>query len=53
MPGRKKSKDSFNNSVTFKVTAAQKEILDKNRWIKDEIKNIIREHLDLYIKKQD
>lgn len=53
MPGRKKSKDSFNNSVTFKVTAAQKEILDKNRWIKDEIKNIIREYINLYIKNQE
>lgn len=46
--GRSKKENSFNKTVAFKITKEQKEILDKNKWIKDELKQYIRDYLDMF-----
>lgn len=49
--GRKKKDNSYTESIAFKITKDQKEVLDKNKWIKEELKKQVREFLDLFIMK--
>lgn len=49
--GRRKKENAYTETVTFKITKDQKEVLDKNRWIKEELKKQVREFLDLFIMK--
>lgn len=49
--GRKKKDESFSETIAFKITKDQKEVLDKNKWIKEELKKQVREFLDLFIMK--
>lgn len=52
MSGRKKKNDSFNECISIRVTKNQKEILVNNKWIADEIKDLVRKHINLYIMKR-
>lgn len=49
--GRKKKENSFVNTISIKITDKQKETLLKNNWLKEEIDEIVRIHLDLFIMK--
>ena len=49
--GRKKGKNSFSETIAFKITKDQKEVLDKNKWIKEELKKQVREFIDLFVMK--
>jgi hypothetical protein len=49
--GRKKKDESYSEAITFKITKEQKDVLDKNKWIKDEIKDYIRSYINMYIMK--
>ena len=49
--GRKKKDESFSETIAFKITKDQKEVLDKNKWIKDELKEYIRSYINMYIMK--
>lgn len=49
--GRKKKENAYTETIAFKITKDQKEVLDKNKWIKEELKKQVREFLDLFIMK--
>ena len=49
--GRRKKDNSLSETIAFKITKDQKEVLDKNKWIKEELKNQVREFLDLFVMK--
>ena len=49
--GRKKKDESYSEAITFKITKEQKDVLDKNKWIKDEIKDYIRNYINMFIMK--
>lgn len=48
MRGRKKKQNSYTEVVSIRVTAKQKDILKKNKWIKEAIIKQVREYLDIY-----
>ena len=43
-----KKAESLNENINIKVTKDQKDIWAKNAWIAAEIRNHIREYLDVY-----
>lgn len=49
--GRKKKENAYTETIAFKITKDQKEVLDKNKWIKEELKKQVREFLDLFVMK--
>lgn len=49
--GRRKKENAYTETIAFKITKDQKEVLDKNKWIKEELKKQVREFLDLFIMK--
>lgn len=49
--GRRKKYNSFSETIAFKITKDQKEVLDKNKWIKEELKKQVREFLELFVMK--
>ena len=49
--GRKKKDESYSEAITFKITKEQKDVLDKNKWIKEELKKQVREFIDLFVMK--
>lgn len=52
MRGRKKETDSYNETISFKITKDQKEIWENNKWIADEIRELVRSQLNIYIMKK-
>lgn len=46
--GRKKVDDPRNKVLSIRLTATEKELLDTNPFIKDEVVYIIREHINMY-----
>lgn len=52
MRGRKKQERSYNENISIKVTKEQKDIWLKNKWIADEIRELVRKHIDLYMMKK-
>ncbi len=40
--------DPYNASFTIKITKGQDEILKKNKWIAEEIRSLVREHISIY-----
>lgn len=48
MRGIKKDNQSYNENISIKLTKEQKDIWDKNKWIADEIRDLVRKHIDLY-----
>jgi len=51
MPGRKKEEKSFNENLCIKITKEQKDILTNNKWIADEIRALVRDHINIYVTK--
>lgn len=49
--GRRKKDNSLSETIAFKITKDQKAVLDKNKWIKEELKKQVREFLDLFVMK--
>lgn len=49
--GRRKKDNSLSETIAFKITKDQKEVLNKNKWIKDELKEYIRSYINMYIMK--
>ena len=49
--GRKKKDESYSETIAFKITKDQKEVLDKNPWIKEELKDQIRNYINMFIMK--
>lgn len=49
--GRKKKENAYTETVTFRITKEQKEVLNKNKWIKDDLKKQIRNYIDIFIMK--
>jgi hypothetical protein len=52
MRGRKKDKQSYNETISLKVNKEQKDIWDNNKWIAGEVRDLARKHLDLYTMKK-
>lgn len=44
-------KENYNQPIAIKVTRSQKEVWDKNKWIAEEIRKMVREHLEMYAMK--
>lgn len=49
--GRKKKENSYTETVSFRITKEQKEVLDKNKWIKDDLRDQIRDYISMFIMK--
>ena len=49
MRGRKCKQNSYNSTISVKVTEQQKEVLNKNKEIKEQLKNYIREYLNSFV----
>lgn len=49
--GRKKKENAYTETVSFRITKDQKVVLDKNKWIKDELRDQVRSYLSLFIMK--
>lgn len=49
--GRRKKDNSLSETIAFKITKDQKDVLNKNKWIKEELKKQVREFIDLFIMK--
>lgn len=49
--GRRKKDNSLSETIAFKITKDQKEVLDKNKWIKEELKKQVREFLNIFVMK--
>lgn len=49
MRGRKKTENPNSEVVSIRITKKQKEILDKNKWIKKEITRQVRNHINIYV----
>lgn len=52
MSGRKKKENPLNKCLSIRVTEDQKDIVIKNKWIADEVKDLVRKHIDLYVMKK-
>lgn len=46
--GRKKQENSLNKVLSIRITKEQKEIINNNNFIKKEIDNLVREHINTY-----
>ena len=53
MRGRKKIDGALREVISIRITEQQKDVLDKNKWIKRELDKMIREYIDIYIVKND
>ena len=51
MPEKKKA-ESYNENISLKITKEQKEIWDKNKWIAEEIRVLVRNHISIYLMKK-
>lgn len=49
MRGRKSKENSYNSTISVKVTEQQKDILNKNKEIREQLKNYIREYLNSFV----
>lgn len=49
--GRKKKENSYTETVSFRITKEQKEVLEKNKWIKDDLRDQIRDYISMFIMK--
>lgn len=47
--GRKKQENSLNQVTSIRITEKQKEILEKNTWLKKELDKLVRDHLDDFV----
>jgi len=53
MRGRKKeTSKAYNETISIKINEDQKDAWDKNKWIADEVREIVRKHLNLYVMKK-
>lgn len=52
MRGRKEAYNSYSELFAVRITKNQKEILDKNQWIKEEVIELVRNHINIYIPPQ-
>jgi hypothetical protein len=52
LKGRKKKEQPFNECISIRVSKNQKEVLIKNKWIKDELKDIVRDYLESFVMKK-
>ena len=52
MRGRIKNEQSYNENIAIKITKEQKDVWIKNEWIRDEIRDIVRKHIDIYTTKK-
>lgn len=50
MRGRKKQSNSYTETISIRITEEQKEILKKNEWMRKEIKEYVREYLEVFSK---
>ena len=49
--GRKKKENSYTETVLFRINKEQKEVLEKNKWIKDDLRDQIRDYISMFIMK--
>ncbi|WP_297429787.1 hypothetical protein [Clostridium sp.] len=52
MSGRKKKENSLIECLSIRVTKDQKDIVIKNPWIANEVKDLVRKHINLYVMKK-
>ncbi|MCD3223822.1 hypothetical protein [Clostridium botulinum] len=48
--GRKKKENSLEEVISIRITKAQKELLNRNKDIKEDINKIVRDYLNVYLK---
>lgn len=49
MRGRKCKDNSYSQTISFKVTKEQKELLNSSKDIREQLKNDIRNYLNMFI----
>ena len=49
MRGRKKKEDALNEVISTRITEEQKQLINKNKWMKKEIDKQIRTYLNAYL----
>lgn len=47
--GRKRERGSKRELISIRITEEQKEIINKNDWIKKEIDEMVRNYLNTYL----
>lgn len=47
--GRKETNNSYNELLAIRITKSQKELLERNTWIKEEIIKQVREYMNVYL----
>lgn len=52
MRGRKKQPVAYRECICIKLTEEQKDIWSNNKWIADEVRDLVRKHIDLYAMKK-
>ncbi|MCD3217446.1 MULTISPECIES: hypothetical protein [Clostridium] len=48
--GRKKTVNPLQEVISIRITKAQKELIDNNKWIKKDIDKLVRDYLNVYLK---
>lgn len=48
MRGRKKDANAKREVISTRITEEQKEIINKNKWIKKDIDKIVRDYIDAF-----
>ena len=51
--GRKKQALAYRKTISIRIQEQHKDVLDKNKWIKKEIDNMVRTFLDSFIQKNN
>lgn len=48
MRGRKKLPNAYREVISIRITEQQKDIINKNKWIKKDIDKVVREYLTAF-----
>lgn len=49
MRGRKPKENSFSALISIRITKDQKEVILKNKWLKDDLVKYVREYLQDFV----
>ncbi|MBU5228111.1 hypothetical protein KQI36_15875 [Clostridium senegalense] len=47
--GRKREKDSKREVISIRITEEQKEVLNRNIWIKKDIDKLVRDYINVFL----
>jgi len=47
--GRKKTEDAYRETLSIKLTSSQKDVIEKNKWIREEVIKNVRDYINYYL----